>query len=135
MATSMLQFSEGRSPVVSVILADPESSLRSTIFASREGLAVAHKVDDAFPQQAVKVVINLDAIAPGDFVVRSFIAGSRRKLEILAMDANGDGLRQLLAMTQQDRRMYVDLKGIEFASGDTMINLPDAVIVATFKGK
>jgi len=135
MATSMFHGSEGRSNVVSVILADPESSLRSTIFASREGLAVAHKVDDAFPQQAVKVVIDTEAIQPGDFVVRSVIAGSMRKLEIMAMDQTAEGLKRLLTLVAHEAKMFVNLTRIEFRNGDTLIVPADAVVVATFKGK
>ena len=132
MATSS---SQGRDQVVSVVLADAEGSLRSIIFASREGLAVATKVDDAYPQQAVKVTINHDAIAPGDFVVRSVIAGSRRKLEILAMDDQGVGFQCLLEMLPQQQQKYGCEALIEFAQGTTLVELPQAVVVAAFKGR
>ena len=140
MATAMFQgsvqgSSHASSPLVSVVLADPESSLRSIVFASREGLAVAHKVDEAFPQQATKVTINQDAVAPGDFVVRSVIAGSRRKFEILAMDDRGVGFRRLLEMVPDVSRTFASQKLIEFANGETIIQLPEAITVATFKAK
>jgi hypothetical protein len=136
MATSMSQGqTQGRTQIVSAILAEPESSLRSIIFASRQGLAVATKVDDAFPQQAAKVTINHDAFAPGDFVVRSVIAGSRRKFEILATDDQGVGLRCLLEMLPQQQQKFNGEALIEFDEGNCLVELPQAVIVAAFKGK
>jgi hypothetical protein len=132
MATEICQ---GRTRVVTAVLAEPESSLRSIIFASREGLAVATKVDDAYPQQQAKVTINLNAIAAGDFVVRSVIAGSRRKVEILATDDQGAGLRCLLQMLSQHQPATHSETLIEFAAGTRLVELPEAVIVAAFKGK
>jgi hypothetical protein len=126
--------SQGPSQVVSVVLAEPECSLRSIVFASRAGLAVASKVEDAFPMQAAKVTINHDAIAPGDFVVRSVIAGNRRKFEILATDDQGVGFRCLLDLLPQQQQKFHGQALIEFDEGTRLVELPQAVIVAAFKG-
>jgi hypothetical protein len=131
MATSMFQ----GSGQVSVVLAESEGSLRSIIFASREGLAIAHKVDDAYPQQVVKLTINRDAIAPGDFVVRSVIAGTRCKIELLAMDENGDGFQRLLEMLSQQQLSFECHTAIEFAEGTALVELPNAVVIAAYKGR
>jgi hypothetical protein len=132
MATNMCQ---GRNQVVSVVLAEPESKLRSIVFASRAGLVVAQKIDDAYPQQAVKLTIDHDAIAPGDFVVRSVISGNRRKFEILATDDQGVGMRCLLEMLPQQQQKFHAEALIEFDEGTALVELPEAVIVAAFKGK
>ena len=129
MATSM---SQGRK-VVSVVLAEPESKLRSIVFASRIGLAVAEKIDDQYPQQGAKVTIDTDAFAAGDFVVRSTLAGTRRKIEILATDDQGEGTRRLLEMLPQQRIHEGTM--IEVEQGNVPFELPEAVIVAAFKGR
>jgi hypothetical protein len=132
MATNL---SQGRTSIVTAVLAEPEASLRSIIFASRKGIVTVEKVDDAFPQQVAKVTIHHDAIAPGDFVVRSVIAGQRRKFEILATDDQGLGFSCLLEMLPQEQHRFDGQALIEFENGTTLVDLPQAVIEATFKGK
>jgi hypothetical protein len=127
--------SQGFTKVFSAVLSEPEASLRSIIFASRKGLATAEKIDDAFPQQVAKVTLHLDAIAPGDFVVRSVIAGARRKIEILATDEQGLGLNRLLSMLPEAGQKLDGQALIEFAPGTHAVELLEAVVVATFKGK
>ena len=125
--------------VISVLLSDPEATLRSIVFASRSGLATAFAVDDCFPQQAAKIVIDREAIKEGDYVVRSVIAGSRRKLEILATDENGVGFRNLMEtlnqMTPSVERKFACQSRVEFADGHIHIELADAVVIAAFKGR
>jgi hypothetical protein len=130
-----ISLSHSGSQIVSAILSEPEGSLRSIIFASREGLAVAQKLDDAFPQQAVNVTINHDAVAPGDFVVRSVIAGNRRKFEILATDDSGLGFRRLLAMLPDVGRKFASQTVVEFVDGQSIVELPETVVVAAYKGR
>jgi hypothetical protein len=121
--------------VISVLLSDPEANLRSVVFASREGLVTVHPIDDAFPQQAAKIVIDSASVLPGDYVVRSVLAGSRRKLEILTTDETGLGFRRLLETLAPSQRTFATLKVIECIDGHTLIDLPEAITVATFKGR
>jgi hypothetical protein len=125
--------------VIPVLLSDPEATLRSIVFASRSGLATAYTVDDCFPQQAAKIAIDRDAIREGDYVVRSVIAGSRRKLEILAADENGVGFRHLMEtlnqMTPPAERKFACQSRVEFNDGHTHIELPGAIVIAAYKGR
>jgi hypothetical protein len=104
----------------------------SNVFATRENLVTVEKIDDCFPIQGVKLHINLDSMLPGDFVVRSVVAGSRRKIEVLAAhDENGfDNLLSSLTETRQ----FTDRSLIEFASGQSLVSLPDACLIAAPKG-
>jgi hypothetical protein len=63
------------------------------------------------------------------------IAGSRRKFEILATDDSGLGFRRLLAMLPDVGRKFASQTLVEFADGQTIVELPDAVIVAAYKGR
>lgn len=121
--------------IVSVVLEQSSSRLVSNIFATRENLVTVEKIDDCFPVQGVKLSINLDAMLPGDFVVRSVVAGSRRKVEVLAAH-DENGFDNLLASLNETRQHTADDKSlIEFASGQSLIVLRDACLIAAPKGQ
>jgi hypothetical protein len=72
---------------------------------------------------------------PGDFVVRTVLAGNRRFIELLAHEGSPlEALQHVLELTGADRQ-YIDECRIEFTNGQSSISLPQSMLVAAPKGR
>jgi len=114
-----------------------QPTLTAHVYASRETLVTVEKVDDCFPSQGAKLTIDLDQMLPGDFVVRSVLAGNRRFIELLAYDPSStplDALQNLLELAGEPRQ-YIDDTRIEFDNGHSIITLRDSSLMAAPKGR
>ena len=119
--------------VVCVVL--QEGQLQSSVFASRQDIFQVEKIDDCLPIQGVKLTIDLDSMLPGDFVVRTVLAGNRRFIELLAHEGSPlEALQHVLELTGADRQ-YIDECRIEFTNGQSSISLPQSMLVAAPKGR
>jgi hypothetical protein len=119
--------------VVCVVL--QEGQLQSSVFASRQDIVQVEKIDDCLPIQGVKLTIDLDSMLPGDFVVRTVLAGNRRFIELLAHEGSPlEALQHVLELTGADRQ-YIDECRIEFTNGQSSISLPQSMLVAAPKGR
>ena len=120
--------------VVSVVL--QEGQLQSKVFASSKNIVQVEKIDDCLPTQGVKLTIDLAAMLPGDFVVRTVLAGNRRFIELLAHEGNSPltALQHVLELTGAERQ-HIDDSRIEFSNGQSLISLPQSLLVAAPKGR
>ena len=118
--------------VVSVVL--KQGQLLSNVFASSKNFVQVEKIDDV-PTQGVKLIIDLEQMLPGDFVVRTVLAGNRRFIELLAHAASPlEALQHVLELTSAERQ-YIDDSRIEFSNGQSLISLPQSLLVAAPKGR
>lgn len=118
--------------VVSVVL--QEGQLQSNVFASSKNIVQVEKIDDCLPTQGVKLTIDLDSMLPGDFVVRTVLAGNRRFIELLAHEGSPlTALQHVLELSGAERQ-YIDDSRIEFSNGQSLISLPQSLLVAAPKG-
>ncbi|MBK8219515.1 MAG: hypothetical protein IPK73_00705 [Candidatus Obscuribacter sp.] len=115
-----------------VVLSDCGGALTAKIFASRENLVELSKVDDCYPMQAVKLVFG--ELAPGDFIVRSVLAGRRRKVEIIAAGDN-HAIEAVIERTRGEKRRVTGREGIEYVEGDEVIDLANTALVAAPKAR
>jgi hypothetical protein len=120
--------------VVSVVL--QEGQLQSNVFASSKNIVKVEKIDDCLPTQGVKLTIDLDSMLPGDFVVRTVLAGNRRFIELLAHEGNSPltALQHVLELSGAERQ-HIDDSRIEFSNGQSLISLPQSLLVAAPKGR
>jgi hypothetical protein len=119
--------------VVSVVL--QEGQLQSSVFASSKNIVQVEKIDDCLPTQGVKLTIDLDSMLPGDFVVRTVLAGNRRFIELLAYEGSPlTALQHVLELTGSERQ-HIDDSRIEFTNGQSLISLPQSMLVAAPKGR
>ncbi len=119
--------------VVSVVL--QEGQLQSSVFASRQDIVHVEKIDDCLPTQGVKLTIDLDSMLPGDFVVRTVLAGNRRFIELLAHEGSPLAAMQLVLELSGAERQYIDDSRIEFTNGQSLISLPQNMLLAAPKGR
>ncbi|CAN5161720.1 hypothetical protein BH11CYA1_BH11CYA1_08060 [soil metagenome] len=119
--------------VVSVVLL--EGKLQSNVFASSENIVQVEKIDDV-PIQGVKLIIDLEHMLPGDFVVRTVLAGKRRFIELLAHEGNSplEALQNVLELISEEHH-YVGATRIEFIDGQSLVSIPQSILVAAPKGR
>ncbi|MFA6211595.1 MAG: hypothetical protein WC714_19310 [Candidatus Obscuribacterales bacterium] len=120
--------------VVSVVL--QEGKLQSNVFASSKNIVKVEKIDDCLPTQGVKLTIDLEQMLPGDFVVRTVLAGNRRFIELLAHEGNSplEALQGILELTGEERH-YIDASRIEFSDGQSLVSISQCELVAAPKGR
>ena len=118
--------------VVSVVL--QEGQLQSSVFASSKNIVQVEKIDDV-PTQGVKLTIDLEHMLPGDFVVRTVLAGKRRFIELLAHEGSPLAALQHVLELSGAERQYIDDSRIEFTNGQSLISLPQSMLVAAPKGR
>lgn len=120
----------------SVILNQTGVSLVASVFATRDGIASATKVDDNSDGYAVKVTVN-DQFGEGDFVVRSVrYDGSRRKLEVLFGAIQASVARSIPAFAsieENDKASFASGDIIWLTDGDELVIPSDAVTIAAHK--
>lgn len=115
----------------SVILNQTGVNLVASVFATRDGIASATKVEDFTDGYAVKV--NANDLKDGDFVVRSVRAGSRRKLEVLAGVVAASvvsALPEFASIEENDKESFAEGDIIWLTDGNELVNVTDTVIAA-----
>jgi hypothetical protein len=120
----------------SVILNQTGVNLVASVFATRDGIASASKVDDYTDGYAVKVTAN-DQLKDGDFVVRSVRYGSRRKLVVLFGRVDASVVRSLpefdSAEEMNARESFAEGDTIWMTDGNELVNVANAVTLAAHK--
>lgn len=125
---------KGQIQIASIILKEIDANLASCVYASRDGFVTAQKIDDVFPQQAVRLTIDLDSMQPDDFVVRSVLAGKRRKIEFIAGLESDLAFDRLLRSISGASQIRVDRKRLDFSDGPFIVSVTDSHLVASPKG-
>lgn len=110
-----------------VVLNDAGGALTSKVYASAPGLVASSKLDDCYPMVASK--LSFDELTEG-WIVRSVLAGSRRKIEVISGGAAA--IDAIIQLTRGEKKLFIGRSSVEFASGDTLIEL-DATLVASHK--
>lgn len=120
----------------SVILNQSGVSLVASVFATRNGIASATKVDEYADGYAVKVTVT-DQFGEGDFVVRSVrYDGSRRKLEVLFGVIQASVARSIPAFAsveENDKASFAEGDIIWLTDGDELVTVSDVVTIAAHK--
>lgn len=116
----------------SVILNQTGVNLVASVFATRDGIASATKVDDFTDGYAVKVTAN-DQLQDGDFVVRSVRAGSRRKLEVLFGVVQASVVRALpefASIEENEKESFAEGDIIWLTDGNELVNVTAVTLAA-----